>query len=149
MSLTISEAKQGVVDIFEKGWSALGLNVDNIIHQGKPGGAPSCDDATGNELYDNTWCRFLLVHTTFFKETVSNREGISIFNRNAILTVQLFYPLGDGTNDNISQGIVDIFESQHDITGLWFRNVTPREIGATDNWFQVNIECDVIYDQIK
>ena len=141
-SYTIEQARDAIVSEFETGWTNLSLNPDFIVYQNKEDQAPP----TNRE----TWCRFVLTHSFSGKASLGNANGQSRFERNLIMTVQLFTEASNGLDDATPQGIVDIFEGGiASLPGIWFRNVNPNEIGRDGVWYQTNITADVIYDQIK
>lgn len=142
MSYTITQARDAIVAAFESGWTGAGFDLDNIKYTNRAEDKP--DDKTV------IWCRFRMVHAGFQKGSLTNIQGQARYDRNAILTVQLFTPYDDGLNDDAPQSIVDIFEGGiSTLSGIWFRNVTAAEVGNDGVWYQANITADIEYDQIK
>jgi hypothetical protein len=63
--------------------------------------------------------------------------------------IDLYYPGGDGqTNlDTLAQEVTNALRGQHTAGGVWFRSVTPREIGEDGPWFRYTVTGVFQYDQ--
>lgn len=143
-SYTMEQARDAVVAAFEAGWAiATGDTVfENIKYTNRPDDPPNDEDVI--------WCRFIFRHSFSNKASLSGSAGTGRFERQVLLTIQLFLPYGNGIDDATPQAIVDIFEGGiPSLPGVWFRNVTPNEIGDDGIWYQTNVTADIIYDQIK
>lgn len=66
-----------------------------------------------------------------------------------MLFVDLYYPAGDGqtTLSTLAQEIVDGLRGKHTDGGVWFRSVTPREVGQSGPWYQFTVTANFEYDQ--
>lgn len=142
-SRTMVQARDAIIAHFENEWvNTLGLEQEKIFYQNRRGDKP--------ESGEFTWCKFYLFNTGFNKSSLTNVDGVSQYDRNALLLVELMTPCDDGVDDITTQAVVDMFEGGvASLSGIWFRNVTPNEIGGVDNWYQTNITAEIEYNQVK
>ena len=59
--------------------------------------------------------------------------------------------MGEGTQRSydLAKVISDALEGTTTARGVWFRNVRLKEIGSDTPWFQVNINSDFYYEELK
>lgn len=97
------------------------------------------------------WARTTILHTDGGQSTLANHQGLQRFRRDGIVTVQIFTPVGEGTQRSydLAKVISDALEGTTTTKGVWFRNVRLKEIGSDTPWFQVNINSDFYYEELK
>lgn len=97
------------------------------------------------------WARVSLRHSTGSQATLANHDSVRRYRRTGNVFVQVFTPTGEGLSRNydLCKIVADALEGQSTPRGVWFRNVRLNEIGPTDAWFQVNVEAEFEYDEIK
>ena len=78
--------------------------------------------------------------------------GASRFRRMGILSVQVFVPLGSGTQqaDQVAESLVEALEGVGPLVleNIWFRNIGMREVGPDGTYHQVNVEADFTFDRV-
>ena len=97
------------------------------------------------------WARVVLRHTGSNQASLSGEVGTRRFQRNGLLTIQIFVPPGKGLAEavDIPKIIQDAYEGQTTAGGAWFRDVTINEIGSDGNFYQTNVIALFEYDEIK
>ena len=78
--------------------------------------------------------------------------GASRFRRMGVVSVQVFVPLGSGTQlaDQVAESLVEALEGVGPTTldNLWLRNIGMREVGPDGTYHQVNVEADFTFDRV-
>lgn len=78
--------------------------------------------------------------------------GASRFRRMGVLSVQVFVPLGSGTQqaDQVAESLVEALEGVGPLVleNIWFRNIGMREVGPDGTYHQVNVEADFTFDRV-
>lgn len=140
MSFTVEEAVDTIFGHFKEQWEQQS-NAPVILY-----------DDFGQELpgTDTPWVRIQLRHNTGGQETLGPPEQQK-FEREGVITVQVFTPLGDGRlkSDRLSQNALRAFEGKVAKKGtdeVWFRRVRMTEVGRSDAWYQVNVTAEFEYD---
>ena len=142
-SYTLAQARDAIIAHFENEWvNTLSLEQSNIFYQNRRNDKP--------EDGEFIWCSFYLFNTAFEKSSLTNFNGVSQYDRNALLLVEVMVPLGDGIDDITTQGVLDIYEGGvPSLSGIWFRNATANEVGVKSNFHQTNVTAEVLYNQVK
>ena len=111
--------------------------------------------ALGNEKFvppDSTpWARMVVRHAAATQSTLGP-DGSRQFDRIGSLIIQIFTPSPGNTRQSseLIQTIVNGFEGERIVgTSICFNDIIPREIGPDDKWYQVNIEAEFIYTDIR
>lgn len=146
MSLTPIEARDEMLALFKTIWDEGSDEVDtselSIHWPDLPFDVPDENEA---------WLRVTLRTATGEQATLSGSEGLKRFNRQGVIIVQVFTPVGDGMK--LSYKLVKIvmgaFEGKATPNGVWFRNVRFNEVGIDGGWNQVNVLTDFNYDEVK
>lgn len=149
--LTFEEARDVILDLFKARWDAdtpaiTGSFVPEVEYPNvDPKESPL---AKGNKA----WARVSLRHATGRQRSMG-APGNRIFQRNGVVTVQIFVPTGKQglvIADRLGKVAVDAFEGEETSAGnVWFRNATYREVGVDGAWFQVNATAEFEYDLVK
>ena len=108
-----------------------------------------------NEKFDETpnqpWARAVVRHNAASQDTLGRRLNRR-FERLGAMFIQIFVPLKEGTarSKQLVQVISNGFEGER-ITGttICFNDVIPREVPPTADWYQVTIEAQFRYSEIK
>lgn len=143
MSLTRKEAIDEILALFKTAWDTTGygsrVKYDNVS---KEAALP-----TGLE----PWCRVNLRHTASRQASLAGAVGTRRFQRNGVLTVQVFEPIGKGLSGStdLPKIVQDAYEGVETTSGVWFRDVTLKEIGPDGDFFQTNVIALFEYDEIK
>ena len=111
-----------------------------------------------NEAYDppvNTpWVRVAVRHLISRLNAIggTGQGGFNLYQREGECVIQVFIPSNQGTRtaDTLAQAARAIFEGVTLASNaIRFNNVEIREIGESDNWYQVNVEAEFQYDERK
>ena len=132
---TPSQAKLAITDLFVTEWAdRTPYTKDN--EEFKPDDIP-------------TWVRLTIRHTGGNQETLG-KKGNRKYERRGIITVSVFTPIETGTYDSdiLSKAAQDIFEGEN-FGGVVVNDTNIREIGANDKWYQVLMEANFHYNELK
>jgi len=140
MSLTLTEARDEIMDLFTTAWTAGAPSV--ALHYWD---LSADTPGAGNAAWAAITARW----------TLGNQRGFAIgpkrYERQGIVTVQIFTPFGSGLTeaDSLAKIAHDAFEGVDTPNGVWFRNVRVNTIGHSGEWFQTNVLAEFIYDEVK
>ena len=149
--LTYEEARDFILDKFKLAWDANapavnGGQVPKVEYQNVSPAQPALAD--GNKA----WARVSVRHSSGSQRSMGPVGG-RIFTRRGVVTVQVFVPAGKQglvLADRLGKVAADAFEGEETSAGsVWFRNVTYREVGVDNGWFQVNAVAEFEYDAVK
>ena len=151
MSITHSQARDGLFERFNTDWTALAGAQNNgvVPHVDWQG-----DDDGSKRDTSQPWARISIFHALSFQQT-SGPVGGRIFQRTGSIIVNVFAPLSSGEGLTQAEALATIaqnaFEGKTAGPGgcIWFRNVSINEIGPDGAWFQFNITADFLYDELK
>lgn len=109
----------------------------------------------GNEKFkapiDTPWARMTIRHNLGAQQSLGPK-GCRRFRREGSMFVQIFSPQETGTHDpaELVEIIQNGFEGE-DLprTSICFLDVTPRENGPSDKWYQETVEIQFRYYEIK
>ncbi len=137
-STTFPEAKEAIAQLFSDVWTPTGLPF-----------------ALDNEKFDppeNTgWARMVVRHNASNQQTLGNRQNRK-FQRFGAAFIQVFSTqrIGSSQTDGFVQRVLDGFEGARITdTTICFLDVIPREVGPMEQWFQVTIEAQFRYTEVK
>lgn len=136
MSLTITEARDEILTLFQTAWDA-NSNGTPVYYWDVPHEPPKSGD----------WARVSVQHQTGGDAAIGGR----FFDRAGIITVQLFTIYGRGLSnaDSLSKVCLDAFEGKSTSGGVWFRNARINEIGLDGKWFNTNVIVEFEYTEVK
>ena len=139
MSATFDAANNEILAFFKTAWDTTGLIA---LYENIEGEKPPAQVA---------WARVTIRHGAGRQSSLSGGNGTSRFDRDGILTVQIFIANGQGLSQGYILGkvVTDAFEGKATASQVWFRNVIVKEIGPSDEWFQFNVTIEFTYDEIK
>ena len=140
MSATYDTANDEILAFFKTAWDTTGLLA---LYENVAGTKPPTQAA---------WARVTVRHGPGGQTALTGSLGTNRFDRTGLVTVQIFIPNGQGLSQGYSLGkvVTDAFEGKSTASAVWFRNVTPpNEIGASGEWFQLNVTIGFEYDEIK
>jgi len=138
MSLSLAEARDEIHALFETSWSGTGVPLHYWDVSVDTPSESNAAWATVRALW-----------------TLGRQRGHSIgpkrYEREGIVTVQIFTPFGSGLSqsDSLAKIAYDSFEGVDTPNGVWFRNVRVNTVGHSGEWFQVNVIADFIYEEVK
>ena len=139
MSATHEQANDDILTLFKAAWDATGLPVlfENIAAELPP--------------ITTAHAKVFLRHGPGRQASLSGALGTQRFDREGIVTVQIFIPTGEGLSEGYRLGKIaaDAFEGQATPRQVWFRNVRVNEIGPSGGWYQFNALAEFTYDEIK
>lgn len=97
----------------------------------------------------SSWVRVVMLHTSGGEASIGS-PGDRVFRRNGLFIAQVFTPSNEGAADGyeFAQTILNIVDGVT-IGGIWFRNGTVNEIGASDAFYQINVTVEFTYDEVK
>ena len=136
---TIIDAMDEVVTLLLAAWVGKPLDVPNF---------KSVDEAALNPKAD-VWARLRIQHETGRQTGLRNVNGAPLFGRAGTIIVQVFVPLGSGLKKAYDEAeiVLGAFEGRRTPSDVWFRNCRLQEVGASGNWYQINVYADMTYDQ--
>jgi hypothetical protein len=139
MTVTYSQARDEILALVRTAWLTTTFP---MLWQDKPERIPSTR---------TPWARTTLLHTVGEQASLGNADGVSRYERQGIVTIQIFTPLGEGLSRayNLCKVVTDAFEGKATAGGVWFKNTTLSEIGSTADWFQINVTTQFTYNEIK
>jgi len=153
MSLTITQARDGILGHLRTAWLANGATVDVLVFY--PDTVVGVKGLAGTKVAQpvsgSPWARVTLQHVTSGQTSLADNTSKKIFTRNGVLTVQVFTPYGTGLtkSDTLTKVVQDAFEGKATLNGVWFRNVRANEIGQDGEWHQTNVLVEFTYDEVK
>lgn len=107
------------------------------------------EDISGDKPTSGKWAKIAIHHAAGMQAAL----GTTRFRRHGMVIIEMFAPSGQGHYSSGMDDMIDVamgaFEGKSTTGGVWFRDVTPREIGPEGPWFQTNIELEFIYDQVR
>ena len=134
---TINEARGAIYGAFVTGWGATSVYTFD------------------NEQYDppdqTAWARVTVRHTDRQQESLGPLLGRKFESEGSVF-IQCFAPLDSGaaTADTLAQVAQGIFEGKTlSPESIRFTSSAIREIGADDDWYQVNVEATFTYTTTK
>lgn len=135
---TISEAKEAIYQAFNTGWSVTGnqFTFENEDFT-PPVNAP--------------WARLSIRHNSGTQDTLG-RTGNRRFERGGAVNIQIFTPqnIGVGGVSTLATTVKNIFEGVSlSGTTVIFRDVIFREIGPSNEWYQMNVEAEFNYYETR
>lgn len=139
MSLTYTQAIDGVLTKFRTAWLATGYDA-------------FYDDTPQDRGTDeDPWARATVQHVDGFMSSLKSPTGQARYERKGILTVQIFTESGSGLQAayDLAKVVSDAFEGQSVAGGLWFRDVRVREIGRDGAFRQTNVIVEFDYEEEK
>lgn len=139
MSLTYKQARDEIFARFKSVWDSTTYPVHY-------------EDVRKKRSTDESpWVVVSLKHSSGFQSTLTGEAGKRTFTRVGYLTAQIFVPGGNGLQMiyDLAKVISDGFEGHSTPGGVWFRNVTPDEVGRDGEFYQLNVVADFRYDEIK
>lgn len=99
---------------------------------------------------DDPWACAFVRHASGEQATLGGRGNRS-FNRNGVLIVQIFTPVGKGLHESyrLAKVVTDAFEGNHSPLGVWFRRVRINEQGKDGQFQQLNVTVEFEYNEVK
>lgn len=134
---TINDAKEAIYQRFLDNYT--GVTADRITFDNEEFDTPT----TGN------WVRLAVRGTSRAQDTlgkITNRK----FRSTAILFIQVFTRTNTGTKDAdvLAKEAADIYEG-FSFSGVDFQSALQRELGPDGPWYQVVVESEFDFDEIK
>lgn len=145
-TLTYDEAADAIQDRFKVQWDADSAAVAGSVPP------VEWDNLEALDPPPSTWVRVKVEHT-LGRQSSLGETGNRLFDREGLVTVQVFAPHGQGVTlaRQLASIVVNAFEGK--TAGpdeqIWFRNVRMNELGPTDKWFQVNVLSEFMYSTLK
>ena len=139
MTATFAQANDDILALFKTAWDTTGLLA---LYENIEGAKPTAQAA---------WARLTVRHGPSAQASLSGGTGVKRWERQGIITVQIFIPNGQGLSQGYSLGkiVADAFEGKATSLQVWFRNVRLNEIGPSGEWYQFNAIIEFTYDEIK
>lgn len=95
-----------------------------------------------------SWARVTVQHSKGRQRSIPTQN--QHYNQVGVLTIQLFQPSGRGIGSNTAiQPLLDALINAAPLGALFFKNVTPIEVGTSGPWFATNILAEFDYDTIR
>ena len=144
---SVTQARDDIISLFKTYWDANTAAITGTVPQVVYGGLEEVSEPPS----DLPWVRVSVIHGTGGQASFGDTGGRH-FDRNGIVTIQLFVPLKDNgmvTMDQLIQVALDSIEGKCTSNGVWFRNVRINEQGPDRAWFNVNVLADFEYYTVK
>lgn len=146
--MDFEQAADVVLGTFRAAWiaSAPGVNGGELPDVEWPG--IKYPDPKSRE--PKAWARIVCRHTQASQRSLGP-EGQRKFDREGIVSVQVFTPVGERgltLGQRLGKVALDAFEGR-DIDGVFFRRAALREAGPDAHWDQVNVTAEFTYDVVK
>lgn len=136
---SLNDARGRIYGAFLAAWSAT----------------PATSITFDNEKYDppaaGDWARLTVRHNARQQESLGG-TGSRKFESGGTVFIQCFAPLDTGAAraDALAQDAQGIFEGMTLLPeGIRFTSAVVREIGSTDDWYQINVEAEFTYTETK
>lgn len=99
---------------------------------------------------DTEWARVMIRTATARTASLGNHNGRRRYEREGTLWIQLFTPAGIGLSRvyALAKILTDAFQAVRPRRCVAFRNVRMNEIGASGNFYQINVLADFSYDEV-
>ncbi len=151
MIADLNQAESEIAEVFWNAWaSAASLNGGSVPQVDWDG---VLTEPPFEPPEAEPWARFQIRHRDSDQATLG-RQGQRRFENRGQVTVQIFAPMTISKDrslaNDLTQIVVDAYEGQSTAGGVWFRRVTPREVGrdpAGGPWYQVNVVAAFEYDR--
>ena len=139
---TYAQAAADIRAVFEAVWAPLGYPVQwpNEV-----------SDARLPPDADTPWARGTILHAAGGPASLPGNIGQVRYAHGGIAIFQVFTRLGGGTQAAyaLAQQLTNAFDGQRGPNGVYFSNTRIREIGPDGSWFQVNVQTDFDYEEVK
>lgn len=150
MSVSTPDAVDEILGLFKAAWD-IGSPAYN---SGTPLPVEWDGQDTGSPPDLTKPCARVFVRHVGSRQITFGETGNRRFNRRGIVTVQVFQPISDRRGLSVVQNLAiiarDAYEGKGTATGIWFRNVRSREVGADGRgWYQYNVTAEFEYDELK
>jgi hypothetical protein len=139
MTATFDQANNDILDFFKAAWDPTG---HIALYENVKGAKPTAQ---------NPYAKLFVRHGPSNQASLSGALGTSRFERQGIITVQIFIPNGQGLSEGYTLGkvVADAFEGKATPLQVWFRNVKLNEVGPSGEWYQFNATMEFNYDEVK
>lgn len=139
MTATFAQANDDILTLFKTAWDTTG---HLALYENIEGAKPKAQ---------SPWARLTVRHGPSAQASLAGGTGARRWERQGIITVQIFIPNGQGLSEGYSLGkiVADAFEGKASPLQVWFRNVRVNEIGPSGEWYQFNAIIEFTYDEIK
>ena len=139
MSLTYEEAYDEMTAMMKASWDATGYQ---IFYE------------TVRDEQDTSTDPFVYYSSKLgsaFQAAMGAAAGQRMFRRRGMIIIQLFCRSGKGLSESLqlAKVIADTYEGKSSPGGVWFKNVTPKDMGRDGIFQQTNIVVEFEYDEIK
>ncbi len=139
--LTFEQARDAILTRFKTSWD---LNTPSL-NGGQPVYVEYQNVVPGQSplsVGHRPWARIRVAHT-HSSQTAMGVVGNRVFTRLGQVVVQIFTPAGQQglvLSDRLGIIAMSIFEGEETSeSDIWFRDVTYREIGVDEAWYQANV----------
>lgn len=146
-TLSFTQARDEILELFKAAWDTTGLGV---VYDDAPTDTPTRAELANENV--TGWARATVRHALGQQSSLANgTDGKRRYIREGNFIVQIFTPAGTGlrTADQYAKVVADALEGQETPGGVWFRNVSYREVGRDGPWYQTNVSATFQYDEVK
>ncbi len=136
---TVEEARTEIIALFRTAWeaNATSLAVPLVYENVTGSGIPEGEDANGRVL---PWARLSVRQLVENQETLG-APGNRRFLNEGIATAEIYTAIGDGhtLGGELARIGKLAWRGTSTASGIWFTQVTSREIGADRGWFRIDV----------
>lgn len=137
MATTTPEARERIYALFLADFTATAA----VTFDGEKYDPPDAGD----------WVRLSIRHQARAQESLGG-VGRRKFESVGSVIVQCFIPLDSGRSaaDTLAEDARSVFEGKHlQPEGIRFTSAAITEVGATEDWYQINVEAFFTYTETK
>lgn len=147
MSLTQAQARDEILVLFKAAWDGTGVDA---YYDDADKDAPDALLEASNAV--DSFARVMVRNQARTLRALGQTGGTRRkYTSEGQVVVQIFTPRGDGLTsaDALSTTARNAFEGETTDGGVWFANVSVREVGPSGTWYQTNVSADFSYDEVR
>jgi hypothetical protein len=148
VTLTFTQARDEILSLFKTAWDAGATGVP-VVYDDSPSDKPTSAELANENT--TAWARVTVRHSIGRQASLSGTQAVRRWEREGTLFIQIFTSYGTGlqTADSLAKVAVDALEGATTPGGVWFRDVSFREVGIDGPWYQTNVVATFQYDEVK
>jgi hypothetical protein len=148
VTLTFTQARDEMLALFKTAWDAGASGVP-LVYDDTPTDVPTAAQLANENV--TAWARVTIRHSIGRQASLSGSQATRRWVREGTFFVQVFTAYGTGLQsaDTFAKVAADALEGATTPGGVWFRDVSFREVGIDGPWYQTNVVATFQYDEVK
>lgn len=147
MPVTFETARDEIRAAVKTAWDAGTNAVAGYVPAMFWDGVPSASEPDPARAFARTTVR----HVSSRQSALADATGRRRFEKLGIVTVSVFSPIGSaggqGLGERLAQVAIGALQGRATAGGVWFRDASILEVGASGAWDQFNVTADFRYDE--